>query len=384
MAIRLLTCLLLLFSKKGESKCVFPSESTVLCDNIEELYQNYNFQYYVGITGPETLTNLKPLNIVPTKSAKDIKILTIKQAINSLNDSAFDNFSKLTHLHLSNNKITKIPSAVFQNLKLENLGIDNCSVEILSPGAFTKLQNLQELRVTNNAIREIHEEVFTDLPIHSLILDHNKISKIDSLAFANLLNLRKLSLKNNALTKIFLPDLVSYPQKLEELHLDHNRLTEITNYMLEGVVNLKILDLGYNSIETIEPRTFDHTPKLNTLLLHYNDIKWIHGDVLPTVGLHKLQILTLDYNRLMFLSSSFIHRLTDLRIISIGGNPWQCECLNLVLKWISDNKVELMRRDKEFFKGLRPVCVVGDRNECVYAYRTNLYQLYKAKIVDYL
>lgn len=367
--------LLLYFAKNSDQKCD-SLPKTVTCDSLQDLYGNSSLKENVVIF--ET-TGLETFRIVPNERAKDIERLKIQNAINNLSRDVIKNFLKLKTLHFYSNKIEIIRNETLENQNLEILAFYECSVKTIENDAFVNLPKLKELRITINNLTQIQKKVFNNLPIRTLALSGNQISQIEKLSFANLPNLEYLFLDNNNLSEFNVPEFVTNLSKLKRLWLHQNKISEITNYMLEGLTNLSVLNLGFNRISQIEPKSFEQTPKLTTLVLAHNFLKILDGSVLPSVGLQELKILYLDHNRLMYLSSNFLFRLNSLKLITIGGNPWSCPCLDLVLRWLDDNNVDL-KCDKEFFNGERPTCVVPLRKNsdvCVYSYDERSFNLFK-------
>ncbi|XP_044262230.1 phospholipase A2 inhibitor-like [Tribolium madens] len=367
--------LLLYFVAQSEEKCIVVEKNS-LCDCLQDLYSNVTLQDRVIVNGN---CGLEPFIVLPNERVKDIKFLTINRAINNLTNHEFKNFIHLEQLSLYYNELEAIHVGLFQNQNLVWLQIKHSGVKTIENEAFAHLPKLNKLRITQTKLTKITKNVFNNLPIETLSLSQNQITTIEKFAFANMTNLKKLFLDGNNLTVFNVPDYLTQPETLERLWLHQNQISEVTNYMLEGLTNLKILNLGFNSISRIEPKTFEQTPKLETLVLTNNQLTVMDGAMLPTTGLQNLKILYMDHNRLMFLSSNFLFRLNSLKLMSIGGNPWQCPCLDLVLRWLHDNDVRL-KCDKDFFGGKRPVCVVPLRRNsdvCVYSYDEKSYDLFE-------
>ncbi|RZC43311.1 LRR 8 domain containing protein [Asbolus verrucosus] len=377
--------LLLTFSvKNSDQKCfVAKNQHKNYCDSLDDLYNNNDLLKDVTITERDNTPNLEEFKAVPLEVAQNIERLQLRSVINKVNEDAFVNFTSIQFLTLFKNKLDEIPVGIFRNLNVRILDFYQNGIGRLSPGAFVNLTKMEEIRFPFNNLTKITFNIFNNLTTKGLVLSNNQISKIEKFSFGNMPNLKKLFLDNNLLTEFIAQENLHHPEVLEKLWLHSNRLTEVTVYMLEGLTNLKVLNLGFNSISSIEPKAFAETPKLQILVLTHNSLKVISGNILPTTGLDELQILYLDHNRLTYLSSNFFFRLNALRLASIGGNPWQCPCLDLVLRWLYDNGVKL-NCDKAYLNGERPVCVVPDvNNVCVYSYDENHYQRFQSQISLY-
>jgi insulin-like growth factor-binding protein complex acid labile subunit len=373
------TLVLAILCEESEEKCIVVSKTDSYCDTLQDLYANdRNLQKSVMIY-PSMKTDLEQFQQVSVESARNIERLTIQRAINGISEDAFKNFPDLKFLTFYSNELHNIPSGVFQDLNVTYLSFNECGVKTLAPGAFVNLPQMERLRIENNTLTTITKNVFNNLTVHTLSLSRNQISSVETRAFGNMSQLKRLYLDHNELSEFNVQEYLSSGTTLERLWLHRNNLTQITAYMLEGLSNLKVLNVGFNSISSVEPKALAETPKLTTLVLTHNLLAVMDGGVLPAAGLPDLKVLYLDHNRLTYLSSNFLFRLNALRSMSIGGNPWQCACLDLVLRWLGDNNVEL-KCDQEYFSGKRPVCLVpstrSSNNVCVYSYNEKHYELF--------
>lgn len=48
---------------------------------------------------------------------------------------------------------------------------------------------------------------------------------------------------------------------------------------------------------------------------------------------------TVAYNRIQYLSFGFLSHVSSLESMDFIGNPWQCACLELVLRWVRANDI---------------------------------------------
>lgn len=360
--------LFLCFVKKSDQTCrnaSYPYD--IICDSLEDLYGNNSLGKRMELS---QTNGFKTLQLVPYERAKNIEELTTYGPINGLLKGSMKNFTKLKDLRLRSSKIEIIHKEILENPNLEFLLIQRCEVKTIENEAFSNLPNLKTLIIENNNLTQIQKNIFNNLGISSLSLSNNQISEIEKYAFANLSNLEFLNLHNNNLTEFNIPDFVTNLSKLKLIWLYENNISEVTNYMLKGLSNLTFLNLAFNRISRIENKTFEQTPNLQVLVLSYNFLKVIDGAVLPTMGLQKLHTLLLDHNRLMYLSLNFLFRLNSLTGLNIGGNPWSCPCLDLILRWSNDINVHFVGCDWKFFNGKKPICVVPNRKRdvCVYKY----------------
>ncbi|XP_014259132.1 toll-like receptor Tollo [Cimex lectularius] len=111
-------------------------------------------------------------------------------------------------------------------------------------------------------------------------------------------------------------------KKLQVLFLNSSNVEIIHNMTFNGLKDLVILRLDDNKIQKLNGFEFEGLENLKELYLQRNYITTIHNATF--VGLLQLRILRLDHNRLAKYS---VWQLSShLTEITIGVNPWSCDC----------------------------------------------------------
>lgn len=266
-----------------------------------------------------------------------------------------------------------------QNLDLTrvtNISWQYSTIRFISPGAFNNTSTniyLSHLSVQHTNLTVIVPGVFSNLACLRLILSGNQINIIDNGAFYNIVGLTELRLGENALTKFNGEDIVGEAPDLTRLFLGKNWITTLNEYSFRGMTNLKYLDLSHNLISTVEDGTFAETPFIVIILLSSNRLKNLNPYMFA-VSMYNFKLLNVAHNRLQYLSFAFLSRIASLEVMNLIGNPWSCPCLDLVLRFMNDNDVNVVPSSDDF-KGKRPICV-SKTKVCIYRYDKDTYELY--------
>ncbi|XP_030372171.1 protein artichoke [Scaptodrosophila lebanonensis] len=301
---------------------------------------------------------------------------------------------KLRELHLHSNWLEVLDTALFETLpELRVLNVSNNNIYAVSPELFTGASGEQGaplllLDYSSNNVRVLPDLVFSRLNrLETLNLWSNQLSEIGSKAFVGLKALRSLRLQGNKISR--LPDNVfANLNNLERLDLSRNTIREIGSMVFGETLfrRLTQLDLSVNSIEVLHPLAFASLPFLQSLKLKSN--KLTHLDVRMFAPLRRLQVLTLSENWLPEIESDVLtlfeqllsleinnNRLTflpalnatlsQLRRISVEGNPWQCACLDELTSWLDTRKVAYANAPNAYFSGQKPLCVVTPVAHCI-------------------
>lgn len=272
--------------------------------------------------------------------------------IHTISEDAFRNCSGLRDLDLSGNSLQTIPDAVGQlsllksldlssnritratNLsstwqQLYSLNLADNHIRAVSKEAFAGLGNLVALNLAGNQLEQLEAGSFDRTSgLQVLRLDGNSLTDVNGL-FAGLHNLRWLNVSAN---RIQLFDYSFLPANVEWLDIHQNALAELGNYFQIQLANLQAIDASFNQLTDL---TADSVPdSVVQLFVNDNRISTIAANTflkkanLSRVDLNSNQLQTLDPAAL-WLSPVPADR--DLPEISLGDNPWECDC---GLEWL--------------------------------------------------
>ncbi|VDN57939.1 unnamed protein product [Dracunculus medinensis] len=297
-------------------------------------------------------------------SLKDLETLIISDnQLSYIENGTFSALNNLKMLNLANNKLTNITRDTFANLiSLEHLNLQNNNIMDLDWNAFTHMRNLKTLNLGNNHISKVDIRGLKSL--EKLFLNNNSIQSLKNVSLRTLPNLSVLNLDRNAITQIFDGDLHSLGEsvRLQSLSMAANQIKNIEARAFKPVHRLTKLSLQDNQISILTTNegeakiSFLHPlKKVTDLFLSNNRLSRISDADLSS--LHSLKILAVDHNeiekidvrafvelplnrlylnhnRLQFIDKGVLEMLpSDLDVIDISGNPWQCICGE---EWIND------------------------------------------------
>eukprot|EP00960_Hanusia_phi_P016878 497171-Hanusia_phi.AAC.1 len=187
-------------------------------------------------------------------------------ALSSLPDDLFANFSLLQTLHVANNRLQSLPSSLPSCLELSKLNVQHNQLTTL-PDFICRLSTLCSLQVDHNSIQLLPEELGMLNNLDTLTCSNNQLEDLP-LSLGHIRSLTLLNFSSNRLTSI--PESVGELQGLISLELSHNKLEALPD-SLQGLSNLTRLDLRENCLTAVNSLPRAH--KLSELLLGFNKIQ---------------------------------------------------------------------------------------------------------------
>jgi len=136
-------------------------------------------------------------------------------------------------------------------------------------------------------------------------------------------------------------------KNLKVLFLNNSNIESILNYTFYGLRQLGQLHLENNNIRRLEGHEFLSLRGLRELYLHRNLLDYIEYEAFS--HLESLEVLTLDNNRLYSYPGHFsLANSPYLVEISLGANPWSCDCEHVTQfrSWLSDNEAKVVDSSK--------------------------------------
>ena len=265
--------------------------------------------------------------------------LTIRE--NSIPTVSRVNYTHLKTLHLVSSKIHTIESKAFQNLsKLLHLSLVDNLITRLSRGMFIGLKSLRVLVIAGNHIPHIGGFTFikADMPfLNTIAMVNNSIETIHDHAFVNLTHVERIHLDVNRLTHVpsrCLRSLIN----VQLIGLTNNSITSIRVDTFDGFHNVTVLNLAGNNLVEIPEGSFNGLPQLQSLNLSSCNLQSFD---LNLTLLRNLSRLSLSGNRLRTLSEESAD-WRQLSVFQLVDNPWSCDCALLWMKSFNRTQRDLV------------------------------------------
>ncbi|ELU13645.1 hypothetical protein CAPTEDRAFT_122243, partial [Capitella teleta] len=232
-----------------------------------------------------------------------------------------------------------IPEAVCKLLRLENLALDNNSIELLKPDCFANLTQLRSLTMNNNRLTEIPNHIFDSNKLLQLVnFNVNNINSIGLYVFSNasilknlesisnrieylpgrayLINVTILDVSNNLISRLD-PLALTLLQEASEIRLHNNHITSTVNDILANNSNLKSLTVTGSAMRGI-PEAVCKLLRLENLALDNNSIELLKPDCFA--NLTQLRSLTMNNNRLTEIPNHIFDSNKLLQLVNFNEN----------------------------------------------------------------
>jgi len=211
----------------------------------------------------------------------------------------FANAPHVKMLNMSHNRPFHFQkdTAFLQHASLEEIDASCCNITTIYRETFSELPNLLRLDLSHNQISTIAENAFKFTKLQELILDFNKIEYLPSRSVDKANNLVKLSMSGNENFNFEEDQIFLYHSNLQKFICEKCGITVIYRDTFSRMTNLRDLVLAGNSIDEIEPDSFEKNVELAYLNLDNNQLETFNVELLTP--LEKLKFFCIDDNESM-------------------------------------------------------------------------------------
>ncbi|KAA0192782.1 hypothetical protein HAZT_HAZT002383 [Hyalella azteca] len=248
-------------------------------------------------------------------------------AVLSLSKDALTELPRLEYLDLSESELWQIPEGTLCSSKsLTTLNVTHNRIHRLSDLGFHSpcFAPVAHLYLSHNDVDELPAKALPTPHLHTFHLDHNKVARVDDYAFRNL-------------------------AEIKDLILSYNKLVALPQAAFLDLYQLKNLDLANNSLSSLPPSLFSSLGQLLSLNISHNQLTFSFDNPEPFIGLIRLVVLDLSYNKLIDLRSQVFNHLYSLQVLFLSNNKITylsdgifSYLANLHTLDLSDNKLSIL------------------------------------------
>ncbi|XP_023954335.2 toll-like receptor 6 [Bicyclus anynana] len=250
-----------------------------------------------------------------------------------LHEYAFSGLSELIELDLSDNNIWSTKTDTFCSLySLKTLNLTRNHLQNIKTIGFSDSTREQNLSVKScNLVLEALDMSYNDLivitenslsklrSLSKLFLQNNAISTLEDGAFEGLISLQALNMSSNFINSIP-PDIFFDTKFLKEIIFSNNTITVLPPGLFRGLEQLQVLDLSNNQLTSqwINKGTFVGLLRMVILNISYNRLSKI--DRYMFQDLYSLQKLNLEHNEIMTIDEHAFEELRNLHSLTLSNN----------------------------------------------------------------
>ncbi|XP_041462684.1 protein artichoke-like [Lytechinus variegatus] len=319
--------------------------------------------------------NGNKINMFPREAFYHLNLLRLikldSNTIESFDIQPFLGMDFIARLSVKDGKISKLlPPQNTTNKEdhlyptIISLDIANNLIESVPPNSFWGFPKLQILNLTRNKISILVNKSFCQMQsLFELNLSSNKIMFLPNNTFACLSCLKILNLMNNLLQSIY-PESFNGLPRIQSVLLSHNSIKYLNRGRQAWTLRtLQSIDFSFNDITSIGKDSFTGLINLKDLILSYNQIYYFYQTAFSE--LFKLSRLHLTNERKIFLEKTFkqLHSLTflDLSNSPIKISRYQTEQfrnltrlqeLRMEMAQLSNTDLYNSQRNESLFTGL--------------------------------
>nr|XP_039250277.1 protein artichoke-like [Styela clava] len=286
-----------------------------------------------------------------------VGLLSLKQImldhnlLSEIEDGAFFNLPVVTHLDLSFNRLTKVPTTALADLSnsLLHLWLDDQRIPQVIENAFPlsylkqlSLRNLQGLsalpliiddfsfaKTANLRTLDLSQNMIVTLSINSLtglvnldLLDMTatRLQEFPEEALRRSPQLTTLILNENPIESFIKPVTPILP-KLKHFHMRNSELANIDdNSFLSDLYNLVELDLGFSLLSVVPRHSLQNKPSLTTLNLEHSYIRKLTQSDFADSSLNNISIIDFSGSKMSEIGSRAFSVLTSLSWLDLSKN----------------------------------------------------------------
>ncbi|XP_044739774.1 carboxypeptidase N subunit 2-like [Chrysoperla carnea] len=307
------------------------------------------------------LNNLTKLTNGVFDNLINLKSLSIKHnLINSIDENCFSNMTELTDLDLSENQINEL-----SKIYLKSLLITGNEIVMIQPKTFANLFSLTTLDLSKNKLQTIDKGVFDARnkdnysKLTLVVINYNVLTRLGNDSFLPLTRVTHLDLRSNKIMEIEVGAFRTM-EMVEIISLRFNLLETIPNGLFTNLANLEEIDLYGNRLKILPDYIFSNLQSVKSINLNYNNLNYLSPLALKDSSVRDL---TIYFNNVTFIEDEFFIN-SQLKRFVFYKNPIQCKCYFELLNILQELNI-FQGFHAQSKTGDIPVCTNTNLDTCV-------------------
>lgn len=371
------------------------AKGIILLAVINSLYADPTCTRNMSTIGPTIICEAGGPNYVLRRGlvsddSQTARIILRNCGISRIEKDAFNALPSLEELDLSQNDLKDFNRVFKQTPNLKALNLSGSFIEQIKLNVFDPLTKLNSLDLSNNFImgKNLDTHAFdhcrsieyldfggnvmagsSDHLLHSLqtiktlILRRCSLQVVPEFATrSNLYTMTRLALSSNQITRLQDSETFAQLVNLEYLELGGNLIDSVHEDVFKPMKSIRAISLHHNKLSRLPENLFTNLNKLRNINLSYNLIEYVPVNAFRQTSVKNLNLAG---NRFTYLQDNFCLELQNsgvrLQKFFFNQNPWQCACLNEVLREVKKMGIEY---NDVKFQGEEPVCVTSKEFNC--------------------
>lgn len=277
----------------GENKIRSLNGTLRRLTDLEWLFMNYNELDSLEGELPE----VRPNKRMTMLHASYNRISSLPQELNY--------FAALDILSLGGNQIKYLGGAFANAKKLRYLELFHNRLERLDTEDFANLKNLEDVQLQFNFLTHLNKSLLPLKNLRRLNVSHNELTVFSPSEIRGLMKLNSADFSHNSISEISAKEVncVEPSAKVDELYLQFNNLKTLEGSIGLQIIGITTLNISYNLLESIGPQGLEGLKELKNLDISHNRLLTL-GDAAQTI-LGSLEELKASYNFITRLEQDF-------------------------------------------------------------------------------
>lgn len=245
--------------------------------------------------------------------------------ISNLPFDLFENFDRLRHLNLDQNRLQITPDEMdnFRLFTLYRFSVVGDSMTPFSMEDIELMRNLRSLNISNFGLASLTATVFEGfgLAVEDVKISQGSLTSIKAGAFGPLTGLKSLDLSDNRIERIDNDAFEGVGHSLVRLGM-HSccRMVTVPSKAIQKLTALRYLDISSNGFTKIPESTFTESKQLVSVNARFNKLTSVARNLFDCSKVPHIQRVFLSFNNIKEIKEGTFIRLKELEFLELNEN----------------------------------------------------------------